>query len=167
MFEDLPTLNASKHKPPHIHGRVADPSHLFCSCFGRPDILVVDDNVFNIMTLQTILETSMKVKSDKALNGRIAVELIQRRIEDEAREPCTCKRKRANYKLVFMDCNMPVMDGFQATKEIRSLLGDEKIHIVALTAYTSEAFEKKCLNIGMDSFLTKPISDTKIHKLLK
>jgi len=66
-----------------------------------------------------------------------------------------------------MDCNMPVMDGFQATKEIRSLLGDEKIHIVALTAYTSEAFEKKCLNIGMDSFLTKPISDTKIHKLLK
>ena len=130
---------------------------------------MVDDNVFNIMTLQTILEISLKLKSDKALNGKLALDLIKKRIEENKREPCSCSRKRANYKLIFMDCNMPVMDGFQATQEIRNLLldKDDSIHIVALTAYTTEDFEKKCLNIGMDTFLTKPVSDTKILKLIK
>lgn len=120
------------------------------------------------MTLQTILEISLKLKSDKALNGKLALDLIKKRIEDNKREPCSCSRKRGNYKLIFMDCNMPVMDGLQATQEIRKLVDkDDSIHIVALTAYTTDDFEKKCLNIGMDTFLTKPVSDTKILKLIK
>jgi CheY-like chemotaxis protein len=67
------------------------------------------------MTLQTILESSLKIKSDKALNGKIAVEMVAQRIKQNENDPCRCSRKRANYKLIFMDCNMPVMDGFQAT----------------------------------------------------
>jgi PleD family two-component response regulator len=71
-------LNASK--PRSSFQRRTDPSQLFCPCFGRCDILVVDDNVFNIMTLQTMLEVSLKLKSDRALNGKEAVELIKRRM---------------------------------------------------------------------------------------
>ena len=71
-----------------------DPSHLFCACFGRSDILVVDDNVFNIMTLQTMLEVSMKLKSDRALNGKEAVDLVKKRMQENLDEPCHCKMGR-------------------------------------------------------------------------
>jgi len=55
---------------------------------------VVDDNVFNIMTLQTMLEVSLKLKSERALNGREAVEAVRRRMQENAEEPCHCKIKR-------------------------------------------------------------------------
>jgi CheY-like chemotaxis protein len=61
-----------------------------------------------------------------------------------------------------MDCNMPVMDGFQATIEIRKLYSSQQMHIAALTAYASETFEMRCREAGMDTFLTKPISDDKV-----
>jgi CheY-like chemotaxis protein len=66
-----------------------------------------------------------------------------------------------------MDCNMPVMDGFQATHEIRKDFDSSQIHIAALTAYASEAFEKRCYEAGMDSFLTKPVRDDKIVTILE
>jgi CheY-like chemotaxis protein len=66
-----------------------------------------------------------------------------------------------------MDCNMPVMDGFQATHEIRKNFDSSQIHIAALTAYASEAFEKRCYEAGMDSFLTKPVRDDKIVPILE
>ena len=56
-----------------------------------------------------------------------------------------------------MDCNMPIMDGFQATIEIRKYFSSSQIHIAALTAYASESFENKCKQAGMDTFLTKPV----------
>ena len=71
------------------------------------------------MTLQTIIECSLKMQAEKALNGKEAVEKVMKREEQDFKEPCTCKRKRSNYKLIFMDCNMPIMDGFQATQIIR------------------------------------------------
>jgi len=54
---------------------------------------------------------------------------------------------------------MPVMDGFQSSIEIRKLFSSDHIHIAALTAYASEAFEKKCMDAGMNTFLTKPVND--------
>ena len=60
---------------------------------------------------------------------------------------------------------MPVMDGFQATAEIRRLLPRENIHIVALTSYTTKAIEEKCLARGMDQFLTKPVCHEKLSEI--
>ncbi len=64
-----------------------------------------------------------------------------------------------------MDCNMPVMDGFQATTEIRKIFKKEDIHIAALTAYASESFELRCKEAGMDTFLTKPVNDEEVFSL--
>lgn len=73
-----------------------------------PNILVVDDNVFNVMTLKMVLESQYNLPADKAMNGLEAVEAI-------------VKRKEHPYKLIFMDCNMPVMDGLEATSKILEL----------------------------------------------
>ncbi len=62
---------------------------------------------------------------------------------------------------------MPIMDGFQATQEIRRLVPKQSIYIVALTAYATETFEQKCYQSGMDLFLTKPVNDEKIAKIMK
>jgi CheY-like chemotaxis protein len=104
----------------------------------------------------------MKLQTDKALNGRDALDKVMSRASFDEHDPCNCEKRRANYRLIFMDCNMPVMDGFQATIEIRKIYSSQQMHIAALTAYASEAFEKRCREAGMDSFLTKPISDDKV-----
>jgi CheY-like chemotaxis protein len=87
--------------------------------------LIVDDNIFNILTAETILETAFLTgPCDSALNGQIAFDLVKAREEARNRDPCTCGHEEPgkNYKLIFMDCNMPVMDGFQSSKLIRSFL---------------------------------------------
>lgn len=69
-----------------------------------------------------------------------------------------------------MDCNMPVMDGFQATKAIRSYLRKQNAqqpYIVALTAYNTEWFKRKCYESEMDYFLSKPLEVPKLHKILQ
>ena len=61
--------------------------------------------------------------------------------------------------LILMDCQMPVMDGFEATRRIRTLLLLQKRHIpiVALTAHAMESERRRCLIAGMDAFITKPV----------
>lgn len=92
------------------------------------------------MTLQHIILEKYGIESDKALNGKLALEKVIAFDQENKRAPCTCKRALTNFKIIFMDCNMPVMDGFQATQQIRMLNLDPEIHIVALTAYTTEQF---------------------------
>lgn len=67
-----------------------------------------------------------------------------------------------------MDCNMPVMDGFQATLEIKKLceIYNFEIHIVALTAYTTELFREKSMSSGMNEFINKPVNSDQIRHIL-
>ncbi len=107
--------------PQHINLDFLTTRKFFCeldehNCDEMALILIVDDNMFNIVTLQTMLELQFKVKSEKATNGHEAVRKVM-----ERKALCACGEPRPVYNLIFMDCNMPIMDGFEATEEIRKL----------------------------------------------
>ncbi|WP_194851916.1 response regulator [Nonlabens antarcticus] len=99
-------------------------------------ILVVEDNKINQMVTRKILEKD-NVHCKVAENGLIAVEMI----------------RTGQYELVLMDVNMPVMDGLEATREIRTF---SKIPIIALTAVELEEMREQIYSCGMDDIIVKP-----------
>ena len=116
--------------------------------FSNVRILLVEDNVVNQMVVTIALEKA-KCKPDIANNGNEAVDMV----------------KRQTYDLIFMDCQMPLKDGFQATHEIRQWEHQEKRQrsiIIALTASVMRNDYQRCVTAGMDSFLHKPIEPSKI-----
>ena len=118
-------------------------------------ILVVDDNPTNRMVLKAMLNKP-GVHCDFAENGQQAVDAI------------TGADKIAP-DLVLMDCQMPVLDGYQATRRIRQWESENarpRLTIVALTASAFEDDRQNCLDVGMDDFLTKPIAIEKLMATL-
>ena len=73
--------------------------------------------------------------------------------------------KAATFDLVLMDCEMPILDGWAATKRIRTELG-LSVPIVAATAYASEADRIRCAEAGMDDFLAKPLDSSRLQVVL-
>jgi two-component system, sensor histidine kinase and response regulator len=121
-------------------------------------ILVVEDNAVNQEVAAGILE-EMDCRVVTAANGKSAVEHFQ----SEA------------FDLILMDCEMPVLDGFAATKRIReieaerSASGDAAGHtpVIALTAHALAEIRQKCLHVGMDDFLVKPFDEVQIGEMLR
>ncbi len=113
----------------------------------RGRILVVEDNLVNQKLMVKFLDKH-GVSHDVASNGKEAVEL--------------CKIN--NYEIIFMDCQMPVMNGFDATRTIRA--NGFKGSIFAMTAYASNEDRKRALESGMDEFLTKPVDLNVIMAIL-
>ena len=105
----------------------------------QPLVLVVEDNAIN-RTLARSLFNRLGITPDMACDGQEAV----LRVRDKA------------YDIVFMDMQMPVMDGVEATRAIRQLPLPVQPYIVALTANTSGADRQRCVQAGMDDFLSKP-----------
>ena len=104
------------------------------------NVLIVDDNATNQLVATEMLK-GIGVVSDVANNGQ------------EALSAC----KGATYDLVLMDCNMPVMDGYEATKAIRSLGNEVKQPIIiALTAKDQQGDFDRCIDCGMNDYLLKP-----------
>lgn len=115
--------------------------------FEMTKVLVVEDNKVNQMLIHRLLN-KYGIDSDLAVNGREALNLYE----------------YGRYHMIFMDCQMPLMDGFEATREIRVL--DKDIPIIAMTAYASKEDRTKCFEAGMNDFLTKPLDLRKVSKLL-
>jgi len=120
-------------------------------------ILLVDDNPFNLYVAeQLILGYNYEVKT--ALTGQIAIDLA---IE--------CSEAQEDIKLILMDCQMPVLDGYETTKELKKLMKEKKIPhtpIVALTANNSLSDKKKCFESGMCDHLSKPLKDSDLKTIL-
>ncbi|KAI3321414.1 hypothetical protein HD806DRAFT_152113 [Xylariaceae sp. AK1471] len=120
-------------------------------------LLLVDDNPINIKLLAAVTG-KLKHTFATACNGLEAVQLYKDSLE--ARRP---------FDLIFMDISMPVMDGFQATREIRQVESEARAtrcKIVALTGLSSESSRNEAFVSGSDIFLTKPVKLGMVRKLL-
>jgi PAS domain S-box-containing protein len=123
--------------PPTLHPR------------GRR-VLVAEDNPVNQKLAVRILE-KFGCRVDVARNGREAVAMAE----------------RFPYDLIFMDCRMPEMDGFEASREIRSRGSvGARVPITALTAHAVAGAREECLEAGMDDFLTKPVRPADFERVL-
>ena len=113
-------------------------------------ILVVEDNPVNQAVARGMLE-GLGYSVDLASDGLEALDAIDRR----------------SYAVVLMDCQMPRMDGFTATAEIRRRQSStSRIPIIALTAYATEGERERCLDAGMDDYLSKPVSKPDLARAL-
>ena len=113
-------------------------------------ILVVEDNDINAEIILDMLKDA-GIKCLRAKDGAAALEVIP----------------KVDFDLVLMDCQMPVMDGFSATRAIRDLPGDKSgIPIIALTANAFDEDRKACLSAGMNDYLSKPVRRTSLFTML-
>jgi PAS domain S-box-containing protein len=111
-------------------------------------ILVVEDNHTNQLVVLAQLQ-KLGYKADAVPDGSEAVEAV----------------KRGRYDLVLMDCEMPVMDGYEATRQIRTSL-QSVIPIVSLTADVTSSARERCLRAGMNGYLSKPLELPQLAKML-
>ncbi len=117
-------------------------------------ILLVEDNPINQMVAQKMLE-KVGLKPKLANNGVEAVQLLNEQTFD----------------LVLMDCQMPEMDGFDATREIRKLAikatDQNLIPVVAMTANVMSGDRERCLEVGMDDYIGKPVQRDQLESVLR
>jgi len=119
----------------------------------KANVLLAEDNVVNQMVATAMLEL-LGVKPDVADNGQEAVDLF----------------KSNEYDIVIMDCQMPVMDGFEATRQIREhekKSGRAPVPVIALTANALLEDQEKCLSVGMDDHVAKPVDDDAFKNIFK
>ena len=114
-------------------------------------VLVVEDNIINqLVATKMLLKLGYKVEC--AVNGKESLELV----------------KHSHYDLVLMDCQMPEMDGYEATRCIRHMKSSvNKTPIIAMTANAMESDKQRCMKAGMDDFLTKPIIFNDLEETLQ
>jgi signal transduction histidine kinase/CheY-like chemotaxis protein/HPt (histidine-containing phosphotransfer) domain-containing protein len=113
-------------------------------------VLVAEDNPTSRMVTEALLK-KLSCEVDIAVDGREALQ----------------KARSGDYDIVFMDCYMPLMDGFQATQRIRRSPGTEELPVIALTASVTEEDRTRCLEAGMNGTVGKPIRLSMLAKALE
>jgi len=120
-------------------------------------VLIVDDNLVNLRVLRRMCER-LGCACTEALNGRQAVEAFQ----------------REQFAVIFMDCQMPELDGFDATREIRAIEAQPRIaapgcppvRIIGVTGNSMAGTRERCIDAGMDEYMTKPVDLDSVARAL-
>jgi len=149
LFDVLLMVSGLKSEDPEFITRHSTKEHIKF----KAHILVVEDNPTNQLVIEGLLRT-LGVTVDIAGNGEEALAALQH---------------RTDHDLVFMDCQMPVLDGYEATKKIRSEhsgIIKSDIPIIAMTANAMAGDKQKCLDCGMDDYLSKPVVYAKVIDML-
>jgi CheY-like chemotaxis protein len=114
-------------------------------------VLVVEDNIVNQRVAVRMLER-LGLAVDVAGNGSVALQILERQ----------------RYDVIFMDCQMPTVDGYEAATEIqRREAQDAHTTIIAMTADVLKGSRERCLAAGMDSFVSKPVKLDDLVKALQ
>jgi signal transduction histidine kinase/DNA-binding response OmpR family regulator len=120
----------------------------------RVRILLAEDNIINQKVALRILETQLGYRADAVANGAEALEALSRH----------------DYDLVLMDCQMPVMDGYETTLAIRdsnSSVRNHNIPIIAMTANAMKGDREECLAAGMDDYAPKPVTPELLAEVIE
>ena len=151
--DDLSTVIVEKlhHHMTHHESSIIQPMQ--SSYAGQIHILIVEDNRVNQIVVQNLL-SGVGFTHELAVNGN---------------EACDAVRNK-KFDVVLMDCQMPVMDGFEATNLIRRWerdQGKKRVPIIALTANAVKEDVQKCFDVGMDAYCSKPINTNKVISLIE
>jgi two-component system, sensor histidine kinase and response regulator len=145
----MDAFGKEKHKQLRPQSRLMTDTTVYKRQLKGFRILVVEDNPTNREITVAILE-SAGIIPDTAVNGREAVEKVYKN----------------KYDAILMDVQMPEMNGFQATRKIRSDLSLIDLPIIAMTAHAMRGDEEKCMASGMDGYIPKPVDQFRLFQLL-
>ncbi len=140
-------LHAIREKPQVYGARSPRPKKLARRTeeFHGARVLLVEDNIINQRVASEILK-NVGIRVETAANGEQAVERV----------------RVTAYDTVLMDIQMPIMDGYEATRQIKQLPDVEPPPIIAMTAHAMKGDREKCLDAGMDDYISKPIDSEKL-----
>jgi signal transduction histidine kinase/CheY-like chemotaxis protein len=158
LLNTLATAWSKKLEIAHVgpstsaRGAVHVDSRLAGEFAGRTvQVLVAEDNVVN-QKVATLMLGTLGIRPDVAANGREAVEMFE----------------MTPYGLIFMDCQMPELDGYAASRAIRSReRRGRRVTIVAMTAEAMEGSRELCIEAGMDDYISKPVKRGEICEVLR
>jgi two-component system sensor histidine kinase/response regulator len=152
----LTSFSHDKNEPEEINSVITENSVQVLDSLEGINVLLVEDNRINTVVATQMLN-AIGVDVTVVKNGQEAVNTLANASADNS------------FTLVLMDCQMPIMDGYQATNDIRTGKTGVKykdIPIIAMTANTMVGDDKKCFTIGMSDYLTKPIDMDKLSGML-
>jgi len=142
-------IDANPQPSVHVTSANVAAAKMFAGSAVR--VLVAEDNTVN-QEVNLLMLKKLGLHADVAANGREAVEMAG----------------VLPYDLIIMDCHMPEMDGYAATREIRRRQGaNQRLAIIALTADIMEGSRERCLAAGMDDYMAKPIRMAGLREALR
>jgi len=118
--------------------------------------------------------TEILVAEDQLINRKVITQFLERKgwdvevVENGKQAVETLKKHPRRFSLVLMDVQMPIMDGFEATRQIRTAEAGQKAHIpiIAMTAHAMKGDKEQCIAAGMDNYLSKPVNPEELYKMV-